>query len=161
MMLPKVLLVLILNLLGYGTTHKVNNLIIQKREGSFSNAPTRKSNSPKRKRGRRSFKPIKETHDIEYRQTKRIGPPTAEFVENEASALLMDDVNQRHFLWCLMRHNDSVPYTIPSWTGFQISICNKLPILKSNIAYLDCIDAPATQMSTIYQVTLFNIQAEI
>ena len=93
-----------------------------------------------------------ETTSVEFVKTKRIGPPTAEFVENEESALLMNDVNQRHFLWCLMRHNDSIPYIVPSWTGFQISISNKIPTLKSNIAYLDCIDAPATQISTIYQV---------
>ena len=67
---------------------------------------------------------------------------------------MMDDVNKRHFLWCLMRYN-SIAQPIPSWTGFQILMCNNTPVLKSNIDYLDCIDAPATEISTIYQVKKF------
>ena len=64
---------------------------------------------------------------------------------------MMDDVNKRHFLWCLMRYN-SIDSFVPSWTCFQILMCGKIPDLKSNIAYLDCIDAPVTKISTIYQV---------
>ena len=28
--------------------------------------------------------------------------------------------------------------------------------MKSNVSYLDCIDAPATEMGTIYQVKYFD-----
>ena len=74
-----------------------------------------------------------------------------EYPENEASEFMMDDVNKRHFLWCLMYHN-SIESSVPSWTGFQILMCDKIPALKSNIGYHDCIDAPVTEISTIYQV---------
>ena len=74
-----------------------------------------------------------------------------QFPENEASQFMMDDVNKRNFLWCLMRFNN-INSSIPSWTGFQILMCENIPVLKSNILYLDCIDASATEMSTIYQV---------
>ena len=44
---------------------------------------------------------------------------------------------------------------LPIWTGFNIDIQEGVPILKSSIYYLDCIDAPATEISTIYQVFNF------
>ena len=31
-------------------------------------------------------------------------------------------------------------------------MCDKIPVPESNIGYLDYIDAPATDISTIYQV---------
>ena len=69
---------------------------------------------------------------------------------------MMGDVNKHHFLWCLMRHN-SIDSSIPSWMGFQVLMCDKIPVLISNIGYLDCIDAPTTEISTIYQVNQFPI----
>ena len=48
---------------------------------------------------------------------------------------MMDDVNKRHFLWCLMRYN-SIDSSILSCTGFQILMCDKVSVLKSsNIFY--------------------------
>ena len=41
---------------------------------------------------------------------------------------------------------------IPSRTGFQILISNNIPILKTAVGYLDCIDSSAAEISTIYQV---------
>ena len=41
---------------------------------------------------------------------------------------------------------------IPSWTGFDIVVNANFVVLKSSIRYLDCIDNPATDISTIYQV---------
>ena len=135
-----------------GTTHKVNNLIIQNLQGSFGNATQHLASLPKWKRNRRSCTPQFATIDYSnYRQTKPTGPSPKQYSENKASEFMMDDVNKRHFLWCLMRYN-SIDSFVPSWTCFQILMCGKIPDLKSNIAYLGCIDAPATKISTIYQV---------
>ena len=55
-----------------------------------------------------------------------------------------------HLIWILSRK--SLPRTIPSWTGFNITIRQNIPVLASSVGYLDCIDAPATDISTIYTV---------
>ena len=50
-----------------------------------------------------------------------------------------------------MRHQ-TVPQVIPSWTGFHIAIRNDIPVLKATVSYLESINKPATEMTTIYQV---------
>lgn len=134
---------------GYGTTHKVNSLILQ---GSFGNTNTRVDVlPPKNKRRRRSFVPTSTDSETNFRYKKRIGPMPIRFPENEVSDFIIDDSNKRNFLWTLMRQV-STEFVIPSWTGFQISISNGIPLLKTTVGYLDCIDSSATEMSTIYQV---------
>ncbi len=41
---------------------------------------------------------------------------------------------------------------IPSWTGFFIKIRQDIPVRPSRVGYLDCLDAPATEISTIYHM---------
>ena len=87
--------------MGYGTTHKVNNLILQ---GSFENIESRhKSSSRKKKKFRGSFLPIVLGTCLQYCQKKRLGPSVLTFPENEASEFILDEANKRHFLWSLMR----------------------------------------------------------
>ena len=138
---------------GYGTTHKVNNIILQGKFGD--NNYDSNVSSPKRKRTRRSFIPDSRTAEVNYRYKKREGPPSTSFPENEVSQFILDDSNKRHFLWSLMRHK-ATEGRIPSWTGFQILISKTVPVLTTSIGYLDCIDASATEMSTIYQVFFIN-----
>ena len=135
--------------LGFGTTLKVNNLIIQ---GSFGEREFHgKVHSPKRKRSRRSFSPTSCAPAVNYRYRKRIGPVAVSFPENEASNFILDDGNKRHFLWTLLRYK-ATNFRIPSWTGFQISINKGISLLRASTGYLDCIDLSAAEMSTIYQV---------
>ena len=51
-----------------------------------------------------------------------------------------------------MRYHFSESQVIPSWTGFKITMHGNLVVLKSLVNYLDCIDSPATDISTIYQL---------
>ena len=46
----------------------------------------------------------------------------------------------------------SIPQVIPSWTGFNMVIRENIPILQSSVGYMDCIDSPATDISTIYTI---------
>ena len=139
---------------GYGTTHKVNNIVLQ---GSFQNRDQYvNTSSPKKKRSRRSFCPTSNESEVNYRYKKRVGPSNISFPENEASEFILDDSNKRHFLWALMRYKTH-EFIIPSWTGYQICISKDVPILKTNVGYLDCIDESATEMSTIYQVLFFYV----
>ena len=134
--------------LGYGATHKVNNIILQ---GSFKDRYCySKIWSPKKKRSR-SFIPTSSSSEVNYHYKKCVGPTPITFHENETSDFILDGSNKRHFLWTLLRYK-ATEFRIPSWTGFQISVSSDIPLLKTTVGYLDCIDSSATEMSTIYQV---------
>ena len=47
---------------------------------------------------------------------------------------------------------------VPSWTGLNIKLQNELLVQKDNIGYLPTINAPATAMSTVYEVLMQSLQ---
>lgn len=51
-----------------------------------------------------------------------------------------------------MSRKMSIPPIIPSWTGFNISIRNDIAVVTTALGYLDCIDASASELSTINEV---------
>ena len=108
--------------------------------------------SPDKKRGRRSsFKPTTmSSTDSQYLSGKRIGPKEMQFPENDEKSFMLSDRERDNFLWTLLRYHSLPMQVVPSWTGFNIDIQEGVPILKASIYYLDCIDAPATEISTIY-----------
>ena len=127
---------------GVGTTHKVNNFLLQ--PGQFTG--TSPITSPKRKRSRRSFiLPERQTLDP-YIAGKHSGPKPLTFYENDARELIFAHQEVLSRLWILSRKM-SVPQAIPSWAGFHMSVRDNVVIVKTAIGYLDCIDA-----STINQV---------
>ena len=75
-----------------------------------------------------------------------------EIPEAVDNPLLFAEQNKKNFLWAIMRHHFSENQVIPTWTGFNITMHGNLAVLKSSVNYLDCIDSPATDISTIYQV---------
>ena len=135
--------------LGYETTHKVKNLVFQKL--IENNESRHKPSSAKKKISRRSLLPIVFETCLQYCQKKRVGLPVLTFRENEANEFIFDDANKRHYLWSLMQVR-SIPQSVPSWTGFQILVCNSFAVLRKIVGYLDCNDVSATEMSTIYHV---------
>ena len=54
------------------------------------------------------------------------------------------------FLRVFLRWHSIPKQIIPSWTGFKIILQDGMVVLKSSVSYLDCINAPATEMTTIY-----------
>ena len=130
----------------------MNNIILQ---GAFGYTDHHsKVSSPKKKRSRRSFIPNTGPADKNYCHKKREGPPVLSFPENEMSEFILDDSNKRQFLWSLMRYK-TTEQKIPCWIDFRILISNNIPVLKTNVGYLDCIDSSAAEMSTIYQVCAY------
>ena len=114
--------------LGFWYDTKVNKLIIQ---GSFGETEFHgKVHSLKRKRSWLSFSPTSCAPEINYRYSKRIGPMAVSFAENKASDFILNDSNKHHFLWTLLRYKAN-NFRIPSWTAFQISISNGIPLLKN------------------------------
>ena len=121
---------------GYGTTHKVNNLIIQERTANIGNFNS--SYSPKSKRSRRSFQPIlNEGPRMPLMSSKkRIGPCQKEFQSNDDKDVLFDATERSTFLWSFMKCHFAPLQITPSWTGFSVLVHSGTLVMKSNSAIL-------------------------
>ena len=143
-----ILVSLPLNLfIGYGTTHKVNNLLIQNGEHFGSSTEVR---SPTNKRSRRSFNAEYETCSVQhiFLQNAR---KEADFDQFQ-NLVVLAECNMNDFLSVFLTW-DSVPeQVIPGWTGFNIIVQDGIVVLKSSVSYLDFVRVPATELNTIYQV---------
>ena len=66
--------------------------------------------------------------------------------------MLFAEVDENTFLWSLLSQSCSYVQGLPILTGFNITINPDTPVLKSTVSYLDCIGAPATEITIVYQV---------
>ena len=87
----------------------------------------------------------------EYISEKPDGPAPLSYHSNDERDFLLADQEVLHLIWILAR-NSTLPQTIPSWTGFYIILRKDIPVSKSLVGYLDCLDAPATDNATIYHL---------
>ena len=87
----------------------------------------------------------------EYISGKRVGPAPISYHSNDERDFLLSDQEVLYLTWTLAR-NSTLPQTIPSWTGFNIILRKDIPVSKSLVGYLDCLDAPATDNATIYHL---------
>ena len=60
-------------------------------------------------------------------------------------------------MWVVL-HKINLSFQIPSWTGFNINLHKNKFITRSNVGYLDCLDAPAIVMCTIYYMIERSLQ---
>ena len=73
------------------------------------------------------------------------------------SDLQLADQNTLYKMWVVLRKiNPS--FQIPRWTGFNINLHKNKFIIRSNVGYLDCLDAPATAICTIYYMMECSLQ---
>ena len=82
---------------------------------------------------------------------KRIGPAPSPYQSNNKIEFLLADQELLYLTWILAR-NSSLPQTIPSWTELNIILRRDVPVSKSLIGYLNCLDAPATDNSTMHHL---------
>ena len=137
---------------GYATTHKVKNLLIQELDRHFGK-PFEYAIQHEGKRRIRSFKPsLKRPDVIGPSSSKRIGPSGKDFQENLEQDMLFAEVDENTFLWSLLSQSCSYVQGLPILTGFNITINPDTPVLKFTVSYLDCIGAPATEITIVYQV---------
>ena len=82
--------------------------------------------------------------------SKRQGPqlPLKRII-TEAKDLLFADQFVSNLAWLLSRRSVSALH-IPSYTGYHAILRSRVPVKKNFVGYLDCVDAPATEMSTVY-----------
>ena len=55
----------------------------------------------------------------------------------------------KNLIWILERQTD---YLVPSWTGFNIRCRDEEPILEDVVGYLPTINAPATELNTVFEI---------
>ena len=86
----------------------------------------------------------------EYMYWKRQGPQLPfKRIITEAKDLLFADQFVSNLAWLLCWRSVSALH-IPRWTGYHIKLRGRVPVKKNFVGYLDCLDAPATEMSTVY-----------
>ena len=86
-----------------------------------------------------------------YNAGQRCGPPSRAYVEVTSSDIEAN-ARKKNLLWILMRLHATENQTIPAWTGFNIKVQNEEEVSQDNIGYLPTMDAPASNMSTVFEV---------
>ena len=61
-------------------------------------------------------------------------------------------------LWILVRLHAKEEQKSGGWTGFNISVRNKIQVSPDVIRYLPTIDAPATDIATVYEVLVQSLE---
>ena len=86
----------------------------------------------------------------EYVSAKKIRPKKMSSREESfARDLLFADQSFLYNMWVILRKDENIPHIL-IWTLFFIDLNKNLTAKQSNIGYVDCLHAPATEMSTIY-----------
>ena len=70
------------------------------------------------------------------------------FVEVTAEEILAE-ASKKNLLWILVQLHAKKKQKASGWTGFNISVHNKVQVLQDAIGYLPSIDTPATGMATV------------
>lgn len=84
----------------------------------------------------------------------RVGPHpllTREDYVQEAKKAAQVACN-KNLVWIVARQTDTDTQTIPSWTGFNIRTRDQVPISEDVVGYLPTINAPATELSTVFEI---------
>ena len=81
--------------------------------------------------------------------------------ESVTDLVLGDFVEVTYLLWVLVRLHADAKQKVSGWTGFNISVRNKVEFRQDNVMYLPTINAPATNMSTVHEVLVRSFRSRI
>jgi hypothetical protein len=95
-----------------------------------------------------------EDRDINgYVAGARVGPQplsaTDDTLERRQASIKSRNAN---LIWIIARLSDLDNQTVPSWTGFNICVRNEEQITEDVVGYLPTINAPATELSTVFEI---------
>ena len=140
---------------GEGTSHPINGIAVQ--ANHFGPQPPSASEPIIVKSKRRSMESVDDETVPIYNAGERCGPHTRGYVEVKLNQI-MECAWRKNLLWVLVRIHASQKQSVPSWTGFNILVRNNQEVAKDNVGYLPTINAPATNMSAVYQVLIKSLQ---
>ena len=84
----------------------------------------------------------------------RIGPQPLPTVQNhvEEAKNAAQVAHKKNLVWILAMHTNQDSQAIPSWTWFNITTRDQIPISKDVVGYLPTINAPATELNTVFEI---------
>ena len=71
---------------------------------------------------------------------------------------MIKEAHNKNIVWFLTRQVKHSGQAVMGWTGFNITVRKDIPVSQDNIGYLPTINAPATNMSTVYEILNQSIQ---
>ena len=142
------------SLSGAGTSHRVNGIAVQVRHFG-PNLPPAPGIEQARTR-KRNIDPSAISVVPPYNAGDHCGPRSRTFVEVTAEEILAEA--RKNLLWILVRVHAKEKQKASSWTGFNISLRNKIQVSQDVIGYLPTIDTPATDMATVHEVLLQSLK---
>lgn len=135
---------------GGGTSHRVNGIAIQAKHYGPDLPPLVDTPNVVRSR-KRSLDMMTDSQLPIYNSGRRCGPPKRTYIE--VSSIKLEEIAKRKtLLWVLARLHAAANQKISGWTGFNISVRNETEVARDNIGYLPTINAPATDMATVFEV---------
>ena len=112
-----------------------------------------KPSLPAVERTRRRTLTAEHTELETYISGKRCGPhPLLRCPSTDNACLSASNSKLKNLLWVIDRELNKEAQTVASWTGFNIQCRNDFTTNKDVLRYLPTINAPATNMDTIFEV---------
>ena len=140
---------------GGGTSHRVNGIAIQHKK-CYQDVELQRVSPKVEKTKQRTIST--DSHSIPiYNAGKRIGPKPLDIVDSQFTTL-MRATPIKNIAWVLSRLSNAHSQQVSSWTGFNIKLRSEIDIVEDNIAYLPTVNAPATDLSTVYEVLVRSLK---
>ena len=133
---------------GEGTSHRVNGIAVQPRVLGPQLPP---QSEPVIVKERKRSIDIPPSFIPVYNAGDRVGPPSRKYVEVKCETVARN-AWKKNLLWVLTRLHAKANNGVSGWTGFNISTRNELSVSQDNVGYLPTINAPASNLSTVYEV---------
>ena len=134
-------------LTGEGTSHRINGIAIQEK---ILGAPLPQEKRKVQKAKQRSI-PFNPVVLPPYNAGDKTSPPVIKAVDVEFCNVAKEAWS-KNMIWSLARQIDDTSQSVSSWTGFNILTRDKVEVSQNVIGYMPTINAPATQMSTVFEI---------
>ena len=141
---------------GGGTSHRVNGIAIQALQYGPDLPPVQKTPTVTKSK-QRSVEVVGNNELAIYNAGERCGPPRRSYVEITSSEI-ETNAWKKNRLRILVSLHAAEKQTVCGWTGFNILVRSETDVSQDNIGYLPTIDAPATNMSTVFEVLRQSVQ---
>ena len=101
----------------------------------------------------RSLEVVSERDIPIYNAGERCGPLPRSYIA-VSSTEIQRNTWKKNLLWILVHLHATEKQNVCGWTGFNILVRDEIEVKKDNIhvGYLPTIDAPATNMSTVFEI---------
>lgn len=131
---------------GVGTSHKVNRIAVQARHFGPQLLPEPSTHIVKTKE--RSVEALDTENLFIYNAGDRCGLRSRRFVEVTCQEAL-ENARRKNLLWVLVRLHPYARQKVSGWSGYNISVSNKVEVRQVSVGYLPTINAPATNKGTM------------